>query len=289
MVETIRSVLGKTEKYFRAHGIVDTPRLDAEVLLADVLDTDRVGLYVNYDKPLSSMELGMYREVVRKRARRMPVAYIIGKKDFMSGQYQVNQSVLIPRPETELLLEETYKYLKELDVTPERCVDLGTGSGILAIELAKKYEALHVYAVDISGEALDVARLNAKEHGVLDRITFVCGDLFAPLAGMVEPESVELLISNPPYIATRDLDRLQPEVSRFEPRVALDGGEDGLGFYRRIASDGKGFLKPLGVVAFEVGAGQAEAVVAILRELGYANVVVSKDYSDIKRVVIGHK
>lgn len=289
MAETIRSVLEKTEKYFREHGIADTPRLDAEVLLADALNIDRVGLYVDFEKPLSIVELGIYREVVRKRAARMPVAYITGKKNFMSGEYHVNPSVLIPRPETEVLLEATCEYLREANVTPKRCIDLGTGSGVLAIELAKAYEHLHIFAVDISSDSLDVAKANAKRHEVYDRVCFVCGSLFAPLNTIVDPESCELIISNPPYIATADMDMLQPEVSKFEPRIALDGGEDGLEFYRKIGLGAKRFLKPLGIVALEVGAGQAEAVVNIFMQQGYVNLVVSKDYSGIERVVVGQR
>lgn len=174
-------------------------------------------------------------------------------------------------------------------MTPERCIDLGTGSGVLAIELAKAYEHLYVYAVDISSEALEVAEANARKHGIFDRVSFVCGNLFAALDSAVEPESCELIISNPPYIATADMDMLQPEVSKFEPRIALDGGEDGLEFYRKISLGAKRFLKPLGIVALEIGAGQAEAVVRILMQQGYVNVVVSKDYSGIERVVIAQR
>lgn len=259
------------------------------MLLAACPNTDRIWLYVEYEKPLSPSELGTYRDAVRKRASRMPVAYITGRKEFMSGQYQVTPSVLIPRPETELLLEAIYEYLRKAHLSPGISIDLGTGSGVLAIELAKAYETLYVYAVDISSQALDIAKVNAARHGVQDRVSFVCGDLFAPLEGLVELESCELVVSNPPYIVTSDIDRLQQEISKFEPRIALDGGEDGLEFYRRISCDAGRYLRSSGVIAFEVGAGQAEAVVDILVGQGYTHIVVSKDYANTERVVIGQK
>lgn len=276
---TIGSILQWTEQYFSSKGI-ESPRLDAEVLLCHVLSKQRIFLYVHFDEPLEQAELTLFREMVKKRVKRMPVAYIVGQKEFMGLTFRVTPDVLVPRPETEILVQEALARLPEDGC----CVaDIGTGSGAIAVSLAKRVASLHVLAVDISAAALEVAAGNAEAHSVAGRVEFLQGDLLQPLAG----RQLAAIISNPPYIESADIGGLAPEVRVHEPRLALDGGSDGLDFYRRLIREGESLLAGQGFFAFEVGAGQAEAVAALA---GTAfEVAVSRDYAGLERVVILRK
>ena len=276
---TIGSILQWTEQYFSSKGI-ESPRLDAEVLLCHVLSKQRIFLYVHFDEPLEQAELTLFREMVKKRVKRMPVAYIVGQKEFMGLTFRVTPDVLVPRPETEILVQEALARLPEDGC----CVaDIGTGSGAIAVSLAKRVASLHVLAVDISAAALEVAAGNAEAHSVAGRVEFLQGDLLQPLAG----RQLAAIISNPPYIESADIGGLAPEVRVHEPRLALDGGSDGLDFYRRLIREGEPLLAGQGFFAFEVGAGQAEAVAALA---GTAfEVAVSRDYAGLDRVVILRK
>ena len=276
---TIGSILQWTEQYFSSKGI-ESPRLDAEVLLRHVLSKQRIFLYVHFDEPLEQAELTLFREMVKKRVKRMPVAYIVGQKEFMGLTFRVTPDVLVPRPETEILVQEALARLPEGGC----CVaDIGTGSGAIAVSLAKRVASLHVLAVDISAAALEVAAGNAEAHSVAGRVEFLQGDLLQPLAG----RQLAAIISNPPYIESADIGGLAPEVRVHEPRLALDGGSDGLDFYRRLIREGEPLLAGQGFFAFEVGAGQAEAVAALA---GTAfEVAVSRDYAGLERVVILRK
>lgn len=254
VLELIRLAAG----YLAEKGVA-TARLDAEVLLGHVLGLDRVALYVQFDRPLTADEVTAYRRAVARRGRREPVAQIVGSKEFFSLDFLVTRDVLTPRPETELLVEVGLRFLQERAAAgaPQRILDVGTGSGVLAVTLAKHLPAAQVWATDVSSAALEVAAANARRHGVAERIRFAQGEWTAP-AAVAAP--FDLIVSNPPYIPGRDIEGLAPEVREYEPRLALDGGADGLDAYRALLPEALQVAAPGGLVAVEVGDGQADAV-----------------------------
>ena len=276
---TISSIVQWTRQYFGSKGI-DNPRLDAEVLLSHILGKDRLYLYTNFDQPLTPEELAAYRQAVKRRVMYAPVAYINGYKEFMGLDFMVNPAVLIPRPDTEILVEAA---LERLDgVEAPAIADLGTGSGAIIVSLLVKLVTAVGMAVDISPEALAVAGENADRQGVGERLTFLKGDMLQPLAG----EKFDAIVSNPPYIPDNDICGLSPEV-RQEPRLALAGGSDGLDFYRRIVAQGANYLKPAGFIAVEVGINQAGPVVALADTDSRLKLeAIINDYAGIERVVI---
>jgi release factor glutamine methyltransferase len=265
---------------FERHGIASA-RLDAELLATQAFGRTRVELYTHFDQPLGDPELGAYRGLVQRRMAGESVAYILGRKEFWSLDLRVDARVLVPRPDTETLVEQTLELLRAMPDKGRalRVADIGTGSGALALALKKERPDDEVFAVDVSPDALEVARGNALRLG-LD-VIFLQGDLVSPLAG-----PFDLIASNPPYIPSQDIAGLSPEV-RSEPRLALDGGEDGLVLVRRLASEARKLLAPDGALAMEVGAGQAAAVMEILRCESYANVGSRRDLAGIERVVFG--
>ena len=276
---TIGEILTWTKQYFGEKG-VDNPRLDAEVLLSHVLGRDRLYLYVNFDQPLEANELGAFRELVKRRALRMPVAYLLGWKEFMGLRFVVGPAVLIPRPDTEILVEYA---LNRLKASPSPVVlDVGTGSGAIAVSLLSRMTEAQGMAVDISVEALKVAEKNAADHGVAERLELKPGDLFVPAQG----RKFDAVLSNPPYITTSDMAELAPELG-YEPKGALIAGVDGLDFYRRIVAEGAIYIKEDGFMVLEVGAGQAAEVCALADGAsGLIAVEVVKDYAGIDRVVV---
>ncbi|WP_177503641.1 peptide chain release factor N(5)-glutamine methyltransferase [Anaerosinus sp.] len=279
---TIGSILKWTEQYFNDKG-VESSRLDAEVLLSRVLGKERIYLYVHFDQPLQQMELGRFREMIKQRVKRIPVAYILGEKEFMGMDFSVSPAVLIPRPDTEILVENVIERLKKLGNV--HIVDIGTGSGAIAVSILANCLNVSGVAVDISSEALAVAKSNAIRHGVDMRLEFVKSDVYDSLSA----GQFDAIISNPPYIPDKDIAGLEPEVKR-EPYGALAGGKDGLDFYRRLIQEGIKFLKPNGFMAFEVGIYQAEDVADIGRQTGAFNhFEIIKDYGNIDRVVIMKK
>jgi release factor glutamine methyltransferase len=279
---TILEVLRWTIGRFERQG-VETARLDAELLATKAFSRTRVELYTHFDQPLDEAELVSYRQLVQRRLSGEPVAYILGRKEFWSIDLQVDAHVLIPRPDTETLVEQGLALLATLgaEKSAVRVADIGTGSGAVAIALKKERPADEVTAVDVSPEALAVARENATRLGLA--ITFVQGDLVAPLTG-----ELDLIVSNPPYIPTRQIDTLAIEV-RSEPRLALDGGADGLTLVRRLVDEAPAVLAPDGWLAMEIGAGQAEAAMTILTNTGYRGVGSRRDLAGIERVVFGQR
>jgi len=278
-VWTIQTILNWTRQYFLDKG-VENPRLDAEVLLSHILGKERLYLYVHFDQPLEEAELSAFRAAVKQRAARLPVAYIVGMKEFMGLDFEVTPAVLIPRPDTEILVEAVLKRLAAVD--SPYILDLGTGSGAICVSMLAKLPTAKGMTVDISAEALAVAKGNADRHLVAERLTFCQGDLFAPVKGQV----FTAILSNPPYIPEADIAGLTPEV-RQEPNLALAGGKDGLDFYRRIIQDGRGYLSTHGFIAMEVGIGQAQVVAKMAEETGCFKVSdIIKDYSGIDRVVV---
>ncbi|HWR42578.1 peptide chain release factor N(5)-glutamine methyltransferase [Sporomusa sp.] len=276
---TISSILNWTRQYFGSKGI-DNPRLDAEVLLSHILGKDRLYLYTNFDQPLTPEELAAYRDTVKRRAVRAPVAYITGYKEFMGLNFTVSPAVLIPRPDTEILVETV---LGRLAAAQDPCIaDLGTGSGAIIISILTKLTTAMGVAVDISTDALAVTKENAVRHGVAERLELHQGDLLAPLSG----RKFDVITSNPPYIPDRDIAGLSAEV-RQEPRLALAGGSDGLDFYRRIVAEGAAYLNPGGFIAVEVGINQAGPVAALANPVSSLKTeAIVKDYAGIDRVVV---
>lgn len=261
---------------------VDTPQLDAEVLMAHVVGERRVYVITHPDKALSEDELCRYRESVARRARREPLAYITGEREFWALSFEVTPGVLVPRPETETLIEAALSTLRERE--NPLVADIGAGSGIVAITLAYELPDAVVYATDISPAALYVTRKNSVRHQVELRVDVLEGDLLDPLPDEVRGK-LDAVVSNPPYIPSDEIDRLQPEITEFEPRGALDGGVDGMDYHRRILKASKEWLKPGGWVYMEIGIGQGEAVSSYAKELGYKNTHITNDLAGIDRVV----
>ena len=276
---TVLKILRWTADYFRGKQI-ESARLDAELLLSATLEMDRVTLYVNFERPLNADELSSYRQKVQRRASREPIQYILGETEFWSLPFNVNPAVLIPRGDTEVLVEEA---LQRMDGR-SRVLDIGTGSGAIAIALAHEMPEIYVTAIDCSEAALEVARGNARRNGVEDRVACLAGDLKSLPAG-----PFDVIVSNPPYIPSRDWEQLMPEVRDHEPRLALDGGDDGLEAYRRIAVQAVQVLSPDGWLLVEVGIGQASVVSALFRAAGLTDVTQRDDYAGIPRVVTGRK
>jgi release factor glutamine methyltransferase len=289
---TIKPLLDVTADYLSSKGI-DSPRLNAELLLAHHLGCRRLDLYLRFDQPLKEDELAGYREFVRRRTHREPLQYIRGRQEFWSLDFEVSEGVLIPRPETERLVERALSALETDPSSPpgriQRVLDLGTGSGILAVVLARERKNARVYASDVSPKALSMARRNAEQHGVGDRIVFVEGDLFQPFrAAPVEP--FDLIASNPPYVAEETLKTLAPEVRDYEPREALDGGKDGMRFVTPILQESPAFLVPGGWLLVEMDPGQIEKARAIAEATAaYDADEVIQDYSGRQRVLCVQK
>ena len=273
---TILKVLNWTKGYLAEKG-VENARLEADWLLCDALGLDRIGLYVNFEKPLQPHELAGVRGTVARRAKREPLQYILGSQEFMGLEFLVSPAVLIPRHDTETLVHEAVTR----GGNALRVLDIGTGSGCVAVLLAKLLPDAQVVTVDNSHKALAVARENAERNGV--KVSFVSGSLFQPFTG----QRFDLIVSNPPYIPTADIDGLQPEVRDFEPRGALDGGADGLDFYRVMVPSAPNHLNPGGRLVVEVGIGQAEAVQGMFTTAGFVDIFTAKDPGNIQRVVGG--
>jgi release factor glutamine methyltransferase len=279
---TIKKLVDWTTEYLKKYSI-EWPHLEAEILLAHSLKIPRIQLYVQFERVLTPDELAEYKKLLLRRTKREPIAYITGKQPFMSLDFEVNPSVLIPRPETEKLVEITIDLAKKLE--NPAIADIGTGSGAIAVSLAKYIPSAKVRATDSSKEAIEAAKSNAEKHGVQDRCEFFVGDLLNPLKG-----EFDIIVSNPPYIKTGEIDSLQPEISKFEPRYALDGGDDGLNYYRKIVEEVAAYLKGNGSLVLEVGAGQAKTVNELIGKTGkFAAPEIIKDLSGIERVVVAHR
>jgi release factor glutamine methyltransferase len=275
---TVLKVIQWTTGHFGEKGLAN-PRLEAEVLLAHLLGIDRMGLYLNYDRPLKEEERTAYREMIQRRTGGEPVAYIIGHKEFWSLRFAVNPECLIPRPETEHLVEEAVWIGKELK-PPLRVLEIGHGCGAVAISLAKELEGADVVATDISPGAHALAQENAEVHGVAGRIRCILGDLYP-----TGEEPFTLICSNPPYIPTAEILQLAPEVKDYEPLTALDGGEDGARFFREIAREAPAFLMEGGWLLLEMGKGQGPLVASILQEQGFADIDLIPDHAGVQRVI----
>lgn len=278
---TILEAIQRGAEFLAKKG-VDSPRLQAELLLAHQLNLPRLKLYLNFERELPPADTDALRELLVRRGQREPLQHLVGSVSFCGLELTVNRDVLVPRPETELLAEAAWSWLNERG-PGATALDLGAGSGCLAIALAHHCPDARITAVDFSPEALAVAGQNAARLGLTARIEFLQGDLCASLpAG----SAFDLIVSNPPYIPTAELEHLQPEVRDHDPREALDGGADGLAFYRRIAVEAGPWLRPDGRLMLEFGDGQAESIRSLLTEVGWRIESVRDDYSARPRFLV---
>lgn len=285
---SVRSALLEGTQFLLAARI-ESARLDAEVLLRHVLGMEQAELHLNCDTWVSVADERRFRELLLRRARREPVAYITGRKEFWSLDFVVTSDVLVPRPETELLVEVALENLRPVAGNPAlQVLDLGTGSGAITVCLAKECPKACLWAVDVSCAALAVARLNGERHGVGSRIRFLQGDFLEPLT--LERGSFDLIVSNPPYIRSGELSKLAPEVREWEPMMALDGGMDGLDAYRPIIDRAHDYLRDGGRIVLEIGADMADEVARLLVGTGhYAGISVHQDYAGKDRVIAATK
>lgn len=283
-VWTIGKILKWTEEYFQKAKL-DSPRLDAEVLLAHVLkQKERIYLYVHFDQPLEQHELSAYRECIKRRVQHEPVAYITGHRDFMGLDFKVTKDTLIPRPDTEILVEAV---LQRLPAAGEASslADIGTGTGAICLSLLNYLPKLQAVAVDISPGALAVAKENSIALGLAERVEFLQGDLLVPLAA--KGSLLNAIVSNPPYIPKADIAALASDVKSYEPMGALDGGEDGLDFYRRLLDGSAALLAANGFLAMEVGIHQARQLEKLAAGMSqWDKCEIIRDLAGIERVVI---
>jgi release factor glutamine methyltransferase len=275
---TVLEAIQKSTEFLAKKG-VESPRLQTELLLAYLLKLPRMKLYLNFERALAPAETDALREFIKRRSQREPLQHIIGSTSFCGYEIAVNRHALVPRPETELLAEEGWKFLSEKETS---VLDFGTGTGCIIIALAAKCPNAKIVATDISADALALAKQNAIANKVAERIKFLQSDGFSALPQM----QFDLIISNPPYIPSAEIETLQPEVRDFDPRGALNGGADGLDFYRRISTEAKPFLKPDGKIMLEFGYGQVDAIKNIFETEKWIVEAVKEDYSHRARILV---
>lgn len=280
---TILDLVNWTTAYFKSHHI-DSPRLTVELLLAELLDIDRIELYMRFDQPLAEAELSRFKQLIKRRLRREPLAYILGRKEFWETRLEVDPNVLIPRPETEFLVEAALAEIPAAEpAAPMKILDLGTGSGAIVVSLAVQRPGHLFFASDVSFKALAVARANAASNQVAERIGFFAGSWLEPVAPSA---GFDLLVSNPPYVPCADIPELSPEIFRYEPASALDGGPDGLSAIRGIIDTAAACMKCGAKLFMEIGDGQSGPVRELLaRSPKLAEGRFIRDYSGIERVV----
>lgn len=278
---TVREVLNWTRGYFEEAGIVQ-PRLEAEILLAHALEVERIQLYLSPDKPLTIDERTKFRAFIQERKAGTPLQHLIGEVSFFGLRFKVRRDALIPRSETEELLDRTLRLVaRDQDV---RCLDLGTGSGVLAVCLARYLPRATVVAVDVSREALELARENATLNGVSDRVLLAESDWFTSVSG-----AFDLIVSNPPYVESRAIEGLAAEVRDHEPRVALDGGPEGTNGIRAVIAGAGAHLAPGGWLLLEIGHGQGECVRGLLVEAGLSEAAVELDLAGLERFAVARR
>ena len=286
---TVQEALQWASNVLARQGI-ENPPLNAEILLSFVLSCRRIDLHCDSARVLNHTQKKQLQRSIEQRLGRTPLQYIIGSSQFLDVDLTVNEHVFIPRPETEILVEETVKRLRAVLSIDDGdiIIDLCTGCGNIAVALARTFPTANVYATDISSEALSVAEKNSEIYDLSQRISFLCGDLFNPLKDLGIQKSVSAIVCNPPYIVTSEIKNLAPEVRDFEPHLALDGGEDGLDVLRRIIDEAPLFLKQKGLLALEVGQGQTPLVRQSMIDDGtFTEIEIIEDLSGVERVVFG--
>ena len=262
---------------------IESPRINAELLLAHTLSCKRLDLYLSYDRPLNEDEVNIYREFIRRRSKYEPLQYIIGKVEFFGLEFIVNPSVLIPRQETEILVETIINSFKKEDNL--KILDIGVGSGNISVSVAKHLHNSKITATDISEQALATAKNNAEMNSVSEKINFINHNILKDDLN----EEFDIIVSNPPYISEKEFPELKDELKVYEPKSALTDFSDGLNYFKVISSKAKGLLKNNGKIFFEVGQGRSEDVEKILRENNFKEILIVKDYLKIDRVISGEK
>ncbi|HOK66028.1 MAG TPA: peptide chain release factor N(5)-glutamine methyltransferase [Anaerohalosphaeraceae bacterium] len=285
---TIQKLLNWMTAYFTQKQL-DSPRLSAELLLCHVLGLQRIELYTLHDRVVQQPQLGQLRELVKRAAEHEPIAYLVGRCEFYSLSLKITPDCLIPRPETELLVEKAVEFLRRRPA-PRQALDLCTGCGCIAAALAKNCKDLQITAVDISEAALAVAAENIRRYNLEPSVRLLCGNLYEPLIEELDGPCFDLIVSNPPYVSDAEYEKLAPNVKNYEPKQALWGGPDGLDFYRRILEQAGRFLKPDGAVMLEIGYEQGPAVKQMLEQSGlFASVEIHKDLAQKDRIAIGRR
>ena len=282
--------MNRVEDYLRPAALklkdagVESPLLDAQLIMARALKCSRLNIIAHPERELSEAESENFIGMLEKRTERYPLAYLLGSKEFYGLEIEVRPGVLIPRPETELLVEECLKCIRTANPI---IADIGTGSGAIPIAICANLPGAQMYATEISDIAVEVARSNIEKHSLEERVSIVRGDLLEPLVHL--NLEFDAIVSNPPYISTADLDTLQPEVRLYEPRGALDGGKDGLDAYRRLFPDCLKLLIDGGFLAVEIGIGEAGAVRKLAEQASYTRIEIIPDLAGIERVVVAYK
>jgi len=281
MITVLESI--KLSTQFLTEKGIESPRINAELLLADILKCKRLDLYLLFDRPLTELELQCYRDYLKSRSKFTPLQYILGKVEFYGLELSVNESVLIPRPETELLVENIIKHCS--DKNKQSILDIGFGSGNICIALAVNLDPVKIFATDINDEALKIAVQNAQLHNVADKIKFVKHNILND--DLNSFQKFDIIVSNPPYVSKESFSSLQKEITDFEPRSAVTDEHDGYTFYRAIAKKASNNLNDKGKIFFEIAEGQRNEVVELLGENNFANIEVIKDYQRIDRIICG--
>lgn len=263
----------------------ESPSLETQMMIAKVIEKDRLYIMLNLEEDIDESKVEIIKTMIDKRKDSYPLQYILGEREFWGMDFKVSEGVLIPRQDTEILIEETLKKLKDNKHKSNlKGFEIGVGSGIISITLLKEIETLTMIGVDINDKAIELTKANALKHEVSDRLCILNSNLFEKIN---KENQFDFIISNPPYIETKVIDSLKEDIKKHEPKLALDGGEDGLDFYRAIIEQSKSYISPEGFIAFEIGYNQAEAVKKIFVENGYPNVTIAKDLAGFDRVVIG--
>jgi len=282
----IIELLNTTAEYLKSKG-VDAPRTSTELLLAHILGMKRLDLYLNFDKPVLEKELVKFRKIVKRRLKREPVQYIIGNIEFMSLPFEVNENVLIPRQETELLVEQIIEDFKEIDEDEIYILEVGTGCGNIAVSLAKYLEKAKIIATDISDEILNVAKKNAENNGVSEKIKFKKESIFD--TDYNSYKYLDIVVSNPPYVPEKEYKNLTPEIKNYEQYEAVCDGKDGLTFFKIIAKLSMSWLKDEGELYFEIGYNQGDSIYKILENEGFKRIHIYKDYANLDRIAYAVK
>jgi release factor glutamine methyltransferase len=282
---TIQKLLNWVTEYFTGKS-VDSPRLSAEWLLCYALGIKRIELYTQFNKIVGQEQLLQLHELVKRAGTHEPIAYLTGKKEFYSLEFEITKDCLIPRPETELLVERAIEFLRTRNGEQFIC-DLCTGCGCVAVAIARNFANCRIVATDISDTALAIAEKNIARHGLMNRIKLLQGDLFEPVIAGLGPAKFDLIVCNPPYVSEPDYEKLTPNVKDFEPKSALAAGQDGLDIIKRIIADASRHLKPTGILMLEIGNEQGNEVQKLLETAGcFSDVKIEKDYSNLDRLAV---
>ena len=285
---TINKLLSWITQYLKDKAI-ESPRLHAELLLSHVLGLKRIELYTNFEKQVEKPELDKLHALVKRASQNEPIAYLVGKTEFYSMEMEVSKACLIPRPETELLVQRAIEFLRMRDGIQSVC-DLCTGSGCIAIAIAKNFHQANIIATDISDEALLIAARNVEKFNLKERIKLLSGDLFDPIIPHLDKGKFDLIVSNPPYVSDIEYEKLDLNVKDHEPKIALFAGEDGLDIYKRIIEKVDTFLKPAAALIFEIGYAQGHAIYELLDKSNiFSEIVIEKDFQNNDRIVTAIK